>query len=161
MCTQKNAAVDCCWPCSAVDSGNNDYHCPCFNIPSGAKVKNEWTVTSTPPIFSNQLTNLCYTKPNKNVTSQNTSLYSTHHFTPHIISLRTSLHSTHHITQHITSLNSSLHTTHQFTKHITSPNTYTPLHSTHHFSGHITSHRTSLPSAHHLTQHTTSLHTSL
>jgi len=61
MCTQQNADVDCCWPCSAVDSGNNDYHCPCFNIPSGVKVKNEWTVTSTPPKHSKQITNLCYT----------------------------------------------------------------------------------------------------
>ena len=65
MCTHKNVDVDCCWPCSAVESGNYDYHCPCFNIPSGVKFKNEWTVTSTPLTHSNQLTNLCYTKPNK------------------------------------------------------------------------------------------------
>jgi hypothetical protein len=68
MCTLINADVDCCGPCSAVGNGNNDSHCPYFNIPSGAKFKNEWTVTSTPPIYGNQLTNLRYTKPKQAAT---------------------------------------------------------------------------------------------
>ena len=101
MGTLKNADGDCCGPCSAVDNGNNDYHCPCFNIPSDAKVKNEWIVTSTTPIYLEIKQEYYFT--HHNITSPNTiSLHRTqHHFTQHITSLNTSLHYTqYHFTQH-------------------------------------------------------------